>query len=163
MKSLKGIHSSPNHDVKINLAAIIDCLVVILTYLLVSGSFIALGALDTNFKPENAASLADDQQDPGDKKTETAAVVLQMYGDRSFTIYLSDKRDTQERFVSLNNIWDFDSMKDKLQAIQQTRPEVKMININAYSELEYYNLVSAIELAKQNFPKVWMGELATNE
>src|SRR5690349_6182731 len=58
-----SIEGGSNQDVELNLAPIIDCFTVLITYLLITASFINLAAMDVGVSATGSASPTD--QPPG--------------------------------------------------------------------------------------------------
>jgi len=139
-----------DQDFELNLASIIDCFTVLITYLLVSASFIALGVFDVSV----VSSVASTQNAPG----QTVDVTVEIDDQRNIRVRLSG---TETGLVSIPpqaSRWDYEAMGEALQKVKAKWPDLAGVVLAASTKVEYRDLVTTIERIRQVVPNVALGD-----
>jgi biopolymer transport protein ExbD len=130
----------------LNLAPIIDCFTVLITYLLVSASFISFSVLDVGL-----ASQSDSNATPSNKPP-PVSVNLTVINENSFEIKLTGGAQNLNLTLPLLNK---NSLLTKIKEIKKQYP-TEDLNISAQSQVSYRNLVTTIEELKRVFKMVYI-------
>ncbi|MBC7385287.1 MAG: biopolymer transporter ExbD [Cryobacterium sp.] len=145
--SAGGGDSGEGQDFELNLAPIIDCFTVLITYMLVSASFISLDMLEVQVA---ASSPASDSAVPTPK--ELSLSVSAKIDERGSVTFQTSGSETLTFTSTL------ETMADKAHEIRNRWPATKDINIKAEPGVQYKTIVRTTEILKQNFEKVYLGE-----
>jgi biopolymer transport protein ExbD len=142
---------SPNsadggQDFELNLASIIDCLTVIIAFLLLSSSFVSYGTLDT------AVAAPQGQTNSSGSETQPQALSL------SVTLRDSDKVDlevsgsrSEKRQIART------ALRQELESMKARYPGLDGIVLTAASRVEYREVIRGMDEARQVFPAVALG------
>src|ERR1700722_17864850 len=102
MRYSKGSHAG-EMDFELNLASIIDCFTVLITYLLVSASFITLGVLDVTVAvPAMAQETAKNDEPP------KLIVSIELGADQLLEIRTTGVETKNYRVPAKDGAWDFE-------------------------------------------------------
>ena len=137
-------------DLELNLASIIDCFTVLITYLLVSASFIALGTFDVDVArppgPEAASEVPE------------VTLTIEMEQNRDLHLKLGGKERANIVIPAKDGFWDFDALTEKLEGFKTKWPSLKAALLAADSAMQYKEVVKTIEITKKSIPSVTLGE-----
>jgi biopolymer transport protein ExbD len=137
-------------DFELNLASIIDCFTVLITYMLVSASFISLGVLDVSIPVQ--ANVTATVSAPGD------TLVVHLNEDRSVHVTLKGEQATETTVPAKEGKIDFGAFATAITAMTDKAPGMDMGTITADAGIEYRDIVHAIESMKPRLPNVAIGE-----
>lgn len=139
-------------DFELNLAPIIDCFVVLITYMLVSASFLSLGILDIGAQGNGAAEVsAKVQKDP-------VVVSLILNAGRDIVVRISGKTKSQNRIQNTDGEINVEQVSLQLNQIKKQYPNVEAVLVSAQDNVDYNGLVTLIGTIKPIFPLVSLGE-----
>lgn len=152
--------SGSDQEFELNLAPIIDCFTVLITYLLVSASFLTLGSLDVTLP-----SVADAEQDQTVEaaKAEEPGLNLRIHLRKGGTIEfgLSGKGgDTEQEVIASvpgaasSGTWNFERLAKKVEAVKAGNRVPAGVVFSADREVRYKEVVQAVEIARSSFPGV---------
>jgi biopolymer transport protein ExbD len=149
--------SDNGQDVDLNLAPIIDCFTVLITYLLVSAAFISLTVLDVGVSASGQAPPPEATELPKDPPPSLAVHVVP---DHSLTLKLTGGPRNLDVTVPVPanaaSDWNIDALSARLSEITQTEPLVKEVNVTAEPAVRYRDLVKVIEGIKKTINKVYL-------
>src|SRR6185295_7831760 len=99
----RGMPKRPEteQDFELNIASVIDCFTVLITYLLVSASFISISALDID-----VAGAGDAPQ----SEPPPISIAVQLESNRSLVIKVTGAERDQWQVESKDGTWDTDSL-----------------------------------------------------
>lgn len=133
-------------DFELNLASIIDCLTVIIAFLLLSSSFVSYGSLDT-------AVAAPQGQNAG-AASESAAQALTL----SVTLRDSSKVDLEvSGSRSEKKSIARESLKAELESMKAKYPGLSGMVLTASGRVAYRDLIRGMDESRQVFPAVALG------
>lgn len=144
-----GARGGESQDFELNLASIIDCLTVLITFLLASTAFISIGILDAGVAA--AGSTAKDGTPPPINLT------LELSKDHRMTVKTTGKSSTSQSVAAKADQWDMDSLTQKLQAVHQQFPTVSAITLTADNSVEYKDVVQVMDTTRKTIPVVLLG------
>jgi biopolymer transport protein ExbD len=122
-------------DFELNLAPIIDCFTVLITFMLASASFLSISIFDAGFTPAEAQ---------GDPTPPPITVTLDLKKNGSLQIVTKGKLDSKNTFANA------DEAAEALRQLKEKYPGLESVTITADREVEYENIVKAMEKARKN-------------
>lgn len=144
-----------NQDVELNLAPIIDCFTVLITYLLVTASFLTLTAMDVSI---SANSDSKDTPPPlDDKRPLVMTLDVETSNDILLKVSGGDlKKDYELKVIAKEGNWDTEGLEKNLTQIKDRWSELSEISVSAAPTIRYKELVSVINTAQKTLPKVYI-------
>lgn len=140
-------------DVELNLAPIIDCFTVLITYLLVTASFLSLTALDVGVSATGSGTP------PPPAENTPPPMVMSMEAQANGDIKINVRGGvTGKEFpyvvASLNGRHDDDMLISRLNEIKQKWPEITEVSVSAEPTVIYKDIVKLIKKVQEAMPKV---------
>ena len=147
--------SGSSGEVELNLAPIIDCFTVLITYLLVTASFLTLTALDVSIA---VTSNPTDQPPPvTDERPMFMTMDLSASGDVILKVSGGDlKQDYDVTVPGQGGLWDSNVLNSTLSRIKERWDSLKEISVNAAPQVKYKDLVGLINETQKTMPKVYI-------
>jgi len=152
---MKHKKEKKSQDFKLNITAIIDCMVILISYTLVSASFIAMGAVDINFYNNQPPPPSTQNQKSSPPEVN---VTVNLRSQRELDIIITGKIEKKFRIPAKDSEWDLDMLAKRLDQIKTKFKDIKVITITAQDSIQYREVVGAIEAAQKKFPGIWLGE-----
>lgn len=144
-----GSGRGQSQDFELNLASIIDCMTVLITFLLASTAFISIGILDAGV----AAA--------GTESTNTAPppvnISMELTASHSITVKTSGKSTSSVSIAASGDHWNMDGLTQRLTALHQQWPTVNAVTLNAGDAVEYKDVVQVMDTARKTIPVVLLG------
>lgn len=140
-------------DFDLNLAPIIDCFTVLITYLLVTASFLTLTALDVGVSATGEAKAS-----PNDDPL-PMFMTMEMKEGHEYSIKIAGGKLTQDVVVDVkatNEGWNYTEMLGRLQQIQKKWPVLTDVSLSAEPTVQYKEIVNTINEIKKVIPKVFI-------
>lgn len=141
--SRKGGRSEQDFD--LNLAPIIDCFTVLITFMLVSASFLSIGVLDASAVGSPEAVEANQAPDP-------VSITLSIREDHSMVFKITGKENSQ-----LSPIRSKQELEATLSKLKGQWSTVQGITIEASNQTSTEELLSTMEASRKVFPGVALG------
>ena len=136
-------------DFEINIASIIDCFTVLITFLLASASFLSIGVFDAGI----AAA--------GDFSTSTQApallVAIELKKDFSIEVRSSGKVSRFKKIPANLNKMDYENLKQELTSLKVEWPELNSATLSGESTVAYREIVQAMDQIRKTLPVVLLG------
>ena len=129
-------------DFELNLAPIIDCFTVLITFMLASASFISISLFDAGFTPAEAI---------GDPNPPPITVTLDLKKNGSLQIVTKGKLNSTNTFANA------DEAAEALRQLKEKYPGVESMNITADNEVEYESIVKTMEKTRKYMPGMVLG------
>lgn len=126
----------------LNLAPIIDCFTVLITFMLASASFISISIFDAGFTPAEAV---------GDPSPPPITVSLDLKKNGTLQVVTKGKLDSTNTFANA------EQAAEALRQLKEKYPGVESMTITADSEVEYESIVQAMEKARPFMPGMVLG------
>lgn len=146
---MSSMNNDSGLDFELNLAPIIDCLVVLITFTMISASFLSISVFDAGF----AGPI-----DPNDKTPPppvNITVELRAAGD--FDVKVSGQIHMSKRIPMANGERDYLGLSNELKSLKARWPKVTGVSVEADDLVPYKNIVRAMDSAKESFPEVALG------
>lgn len=150
MASVGGDHST---DVELNLAPIIDCFTVLITYLLVTASFLSLAAIDVGVSATGTAPAAQPDNSPPPM---VLSMQLMANGDIKISVRGGVSGREYPLFVAALNPGQRDEARlvQRLEDIKRRWPTITDASVSAEPTVIYNDIVKTIRKIQEAMPKV---------
>jgi biopolymer transport protein ExbD len=144
-------------DFELNLASVIDCLVVLIAFVLISASFASVGILEGSV----ASSAADSK--PQEAQTE---MVVSLKKSHDFEVTVVGKKDGKPekrayviagKSTKETGDWNYSALTDRLAFIKGEWPELKSAVLIADNGIAYRDVVKAMEITRLAVPSILLG------
>lgn len=149
MTASEGSGKSGSQDFELNLASIIDCLTVLITFLLASASFLSIGILDAGIAAAGA-SVSDGAPPP-------INITVELAKDFGLAVKVSGKTTSNTTLPAKNGAWDYEALNQNLAALKKQWPEVSAATLSADNSVEYRHVVKSMEVVRKTLPAVLLG------
>jgi biopolymer transport protein ExbD len=141
-------------DVELNLAPIIDCFTVLITYLLVTASFLSLAALDVGVSASGAGTPP-----PAKVDNTPPPMVMSLEAMANGDVKVNVRGGVSGReypyvITNLGGQRDPDRLLAKLEEIKKKWPTISDASISAEPAVIYKDLVQVIKKVQEAMPKV---------
>jgi len=137
-------------DFELNLASIIDCLTVIIAFLLMSSSFVSFGAMDTAVSVPSASAASTATKDDGKSVTLTLKLMDEEKVDWEVSAG-SGGRATEKRTVARKEL------VKELEVAKARYPGLQGVVLAAQPRIPYQQLIAAMDDSRRVFPAVILG------
>lgn len=144
--------SGEDQDFELNLAPIIDCFTVLITYMLATASFISIDTLNVSV---NSISDQPIEQPLEPQQSLTLQVnfnhelIIDVLGKETSHVVLAPGSDGTP---------DVNRLKESLAQVKEKWPELKEVSVKAEPGVPYRQIVKVIENTKPLIGKVFLGD-----
>lgn len=138
-----------SQDFDINLAPIIDCLTVLITFILASASFLSIGILDAGIAA--AGTAAKDAPPPA------VNVTVELASAKNLVVKVQGKANSSQTIAAKDGDYDLDALKENLGGVKSHWPEVNAVVLTADNGVEYRYVVKTMESIRKTIPAVMLG------
>lgn len=141
-----------SQDFDLNLAPIIDCLVVLIAFMLASATFLSIGILDAGIAAGGAeAKTATLPSINVELKLEAGyELKLSVSGKVSRKITLSPASSTKPE-------WNEGAITNELADLKAKYPDLAGLTIEAGNNVEYADVIRVMEISRKTVPNVMLG------
>jgi biopolymer transport protein ExbD len=149
--AVRGRHKRPEteQDFELNIASVIDCFTVLITYLLISASFISITAMDIDLAGAGSASRSEPPP---------ISLAVELDSNRAVHIKVTGQEKGHWVVEAKEGNWDLDGLAAKLAEIKGKYPTVESAFMSAEEELEYREVVKVVEATKRSHPSITLGD-----
>ncbi|MDR3607395.1 MAG: biopolymer transporter ExbD [Oligoflexia bacterium] len=150
--------SSSNQDFELNLAPIIDCLTVLITFMLASATFLSIGILDAGVAAGGSAAATEQAPPPVNLTIELGHdknFVLKVTGKENRVIPIAQTTKGVPAGTAAN--YDYETLLQQLAQVEAKWPTVKAITLSADNSVEYEDVVRAMDSIRKTIPVVLLG------
>lgn len=139
-----------SQDFDLNLAPIIDCLTVLITFILVSASYLSVGILESSVASASASPQTEEKQ-------VDEMLSIEIKGDHTILVNLSGKFNHSHLITSDKGDWNYNGLVDQLALVKGESPELQTAVLTADNDVDYRQVVKSMEIAKKAVPSVMLG------
>lgn len=143
-----------SQDFDLNLAPIIDCLTVLITFMLASASFLSIGLLDAGVAAAGATAATDQAPPPVNIAIEigkSSDFVVKVTGKESLTIPIASGSQKPD------GAYNYEALTAQLAQLQGKWPMVKAVTLSADNSVEYKDVIKAMDVVRKTMPVVLLG------
>jgi biopolymer transport protein ExbD len=150
----KGYRHEGSQDFELNIASIIDCFVVLITFMLASATFLSIGILDAGIAAAGATAT------PGTPPP--VNVVVELKENRDIVVKVTGKQNTTNTFQPRAGKegakdWNYESLTVQLAGVKVNFPSVTGATLMADNKVEYKEVVKSMEVVRKTLPVVLLG------
>lgn len=138
-----------SQDFDINLAPIIDCFTVLITFLIASASFLAVGVLDTEKASESTVTT--------DATKPLIRIELELKRDKALKLKVSGQTELDRTIAADKGDWNLAELTGALGDLKGKYPATPNLVLSAEDDIEYLHVVRVMEAAKTKIPAVLLG------
>ena len=138
-----------SQDFELNLASIIDCFTVLITFMLATASFLSIGIIDAGVAA--AGAQAQSSEPP------PVTLTVELKKNRSISVSLTGKENHKEQVEAARDGYDLDGLNSRLQVIKQRWPALQAATLQAESDVEYKDVILSMEMTRKSVPAVLLG------
>lgn len=146
---------SNSQDFDLNLAPIIDCFTVLITYLLVSASFLNLSILDVGVAANGEAVPQEQQATENPINMEVLVAVAQ-----SATIKITGGAENLDLSIPVGSTaaggLDLETLAARINEAKEKYPTLQELSVTAEAGVKYKQLIQVIENLKKSVPKIFI-------
>ncbi len=139
-----------SQDFDINLAPIIDCFTVLVTFLLASSAFISIGLIE-------AGVSAGGVQQAGQKEPPPMALTVQLKPGHELEIRTAGKISRTILLASKESDYDYERLNTELAGLKKQFPTVEGATLLGSESVEYGDVVGGMEQIRRVYPAVLLG------
>lgn len=136
-------------DFELNLASIIDCFTVLITFLLASSAFLSIGILDAGVA---AGSPAQETTTPP-----PIQISVELQDDSALEIKVSGKIDRKIKLAKKGTEADYEGLSQELSQLKSQFSGVDALTLSATDNVEYSNVILAMDKIRKTIPVVLLG------
>lgn len=138
-----------NQDFELNLASIIDCMTVLIAFMLASASFLSIGILDAGIAAAGAA--------PTEQAPPSVQVTVELGKDQGMTLKVTGKATSTTMIPAKAGAWDYETLGQNLGALKAKWNDFGGVILNADNNIEYKHVVKTMESIRKTVPAVMLG------
>jgi biopolymer transport protein TolR len=140
--------SGQSQEFELNLAPVIDCLTVLITFVLLSASYLSVGVLEAQVAAASSIPQLNETLPEGMLSVEDHAIVVTLTGKINRVHRIEPNPDKS---------WNYNALSDNLALTRGELPALKTLVLNADSEVDYRQVVKTMDLARKAVPSVLLG------
>lgn len=144
-----GGKGAKSQDFELNLAPIIDCFVVLIAFLLISSSYLAIGMMDAGIQAGQATPTAEPPP---------VTVTVELAAEHTIRVKVKGKVNETAQLEAVNGAWALDRLEGKMQDLHRAWPTLDGIVLTAHPDVEYRDVVASMEKVRKVIPSVLLGE-----
>ncbi|MCM0606400.1 MAG: biopolymer transporter ExbD [Xanthomonadaceae bacterium] len=144
-----GKPGSASQDFDLNLAPIIDCFTVLVTFLLASSAFLSIGIMDAGV---SASSPSQSQTAPP-----PIQIKIEIKSGMKLALSTTGKATRSNTFTAKEGKYDFEAIKKELTGLKGSFPTVDAVTLSADDGIEYRDVIDAMEVIRKTQPVVMLG------
>lgn len=162
MRVLRFRDMSSEATFDLNLAPMMDMLVSIIPFMLLSATFLQVMLINVPLPTPVAKALAEDRQ----KDQREVSIKIKMDIQKGFAIEVRDEKGKASNFYIArnNNAYDYTAFHKRLVDIKQRFPKVFRVELNPDEAVDYKSIVGAMDAARnmENAdPKIYIEKAET--
>lgn len=142
-------------DFELNIAAIIDCFVVLISFLLISTSFVAIGIIDAE------VGAAGDEHIEDALLAAAIQVTINLKSDQTIEVHV--RGDVTRDYVLSPNVklgikqWNHEKLIDHLALLKGEWPKLQSAVLLADNTVAYQDVIKSMEVAHTAIPHIALG------
>lgn len=137
-------------DFEINLAPIIDCLTVLIAFVLVGASYLSVGILEAGVATAGAVQSVEDHKSP-------VQVSITLHEDHSMAVLVTGSVNRAHRISPKGGGWNHDALIDRLAVVKGTWPKLNSVVLTADNDVDYRDVIKSMEITRKAIPIVNLG------
>src|SRR4051812_20415125 len=144
-----GSGESNSQDFELNLASIIDCFTVLITFMLASASFLSLGIMDAGVAAAGATQNAGTPP--------PINITVELKPGHQMVVAVTGKLTSNTPIQARGTDWNYDDLTQNLGALKAKFNDVNAVTLTADNATEYRDVVKTMEVLRKSMPAVLLG------
>lgn len=140
-----------SQDFDLNLAPIIDCFVVLISFLLISSSFLAIGLLDAGVQAGSLAPAADSTPPP-------VRVTVELGSQHQIKVSVEGQQKGSWTLAASGQEWNWKELTQQLDSLKKKWTSLDGAVLTAQPDVSYKNIVQGLDVMRKTLPNVLLGE-----
>lgn len=136
-------------DFDLNIAPIIDCFVVLISFMLASAAFISIGLLDAGIAAGGAQAAS--QTPP------PISITIELKSGAAFVVKVSGKETSQQAVAAAKGERDLVGLTQVLERVKSRWPQITAATLQAENTTEYKEIILTMEAVRKTLPAVMLG------
>lgn len=146
-----GGEGGNSQDFDLNLAPIIDCFTVLITFMLASASFLAIGILDSGVAANNAAS--------NDQKPASIRIDVELTAQKGIVLRVEGKTKLEKKIAPKGDDYDQAAIVAEIVNLTKAYPDTKGLILSGADDVEYLEIIRMMEALRKYTPSILLGGL----
>ncbi len=138
-----------SQDFELNLAPIIDCFTVLITFMLASAAFLSIGIFD--------AGIAAAGSTPSSSKPPAINITVELKEKAAISLKVTGKENRTSNISAAGESYDYESLLRQLGEVKNKWPDVAAVTLMANDDIEYKHVVKSMEQIRKSMPVVLLG------
>ncbi|OFZ17989.1 MAG: hypothetical protein A2X94_06340 [Bdellovibrionales bacterium GWB1_55_8] len=144
-----GPKGSASQDFDLNLAPIIDAMVVLIAFMLASASYIAIGVLDAGVSAAGAEAV--------NATPPSVTVTIELAAANELILKVAGKSNSTTRIPASEGKPDHGELTRKVALLTGTWKDLNAVTLMAGDATEYREVIAAMEALRKSVPVVLLG------
>jgi biopolymer transport protein ExbD len=149
MSMSHGTGGAGSQDFELNLASIIDCFTVLITFMLVSASFLSIGILDAGIAAAGATAVP--------TTPPPIQIAVELRKDQSAAVKVTGKTTLNKVVPAKDAIIDQATITEVLAGVTKQYPDVKAVTLSAENQVDYQSVIRTMDSVRKTLPVVVLG------
>lgn len=141
-------------DVELNIASIVDCFTVLITYLLAAASFLSVGALDVTVAGTDSGAPAPASEPQTIISTPSELLVMELTTDHQINFKGYGAENSAQSVPASGGKYNYEAASKFVEAYKAKHPALANIILSAQNDVSYGDLIQATDTAKKMLPVV---------
>ena len=138
-----------SQEFELNLAPIIDCMTVLIAFVLVGASYLSVGVLEAGTATAGAVQSVEDPS--------SVQLTIELKNDKSIIVNLSGRENRSHRILPRGDKRNYDALTDRLAIVKGEWPALKQVVVSADNTVDYREVVKSMEITRKAVPNVLLG------
>ena len=140
--SMESSGKAGSQDFDLNLAPIIDCLTVLIAFMLASTAFLSIGILDAGVAAAGAV--------PASSTPPAVTLSVELGKDKDLIVRISGKATSTTPIAHQGEDWNLPELSRKLASLKTQWPDLSVITLSAADRVKYEDVVKTMEVDPQD-------------
>ena len=147
----RGGNEENNSDFNLDITPVINCTTVLITFLLLSASFIKIGLLDAGVSAAGKNAKSDEEPPP-------IHITVMLKPNHSIKVKVIGEQNKTYQIKSTQNAkWNYQKLLDQIESLKEKWPETKALTLEADGEIAYQHVVHTMDKVEEKIPGVVLG------
>lgn len=138
-----------SQEFDLNLAPIIDCFTVLITFMLASASFLAIGIFDT--------SVAAPGQAAKDAKPPSINIEIELTALKEIHFNVNGQTKATKQIPAQGGEYNKEVLVAEVEAYKRKYPDVTSVTLSAADDVQYLQLIAVMDSLKSHIPTTLLG------
>lgn len=136
-------------DFELNIVPIIDCFVILITFMLAAGVYVSIGILEVGVSEKDGIPVA--QEKPA------LEIKVEIKQNNTLALTISGKAKQSLSISPKNKKWDFQKLGVELSQVKSKWSDIGTVTLYSHWEVPYQNVIEGMETIKRTHPEVLLG------